>query len=380
MASENLNVDRHRDSIVQALNDAGLTAVKEVGLSGFKVDIALYDPAEPSKAILGLLLDGARWNSRDTVSDRDSLPVAVLKNKMGWTAVNRVWLPSWLTDPQGEVQRITQAFEEAKVASKLPKPKRVPKPKLTAREPTSSPSGGTGASSGTRSSVGTVTPGGGTTAVVTVAGIDVTRMNASQSATMSPATMNPFHKLLDSTEEWQPLGFEVFGSQDTLDYLHDTGVQGDIRSIVEQLTEQEGPVSTDRLAKFVASCFGFNRVVGKRIAAINAIGYPGHERDDEGFLYPQGTSVTDFSTWKKGTNEEVRVIGNISLGEIGNALVDIARVAHGIREEQLLKETSLALGTLKLTDAASTRMDAALALALRSGRLVLAGDYIRVRP
>jgi hypothetical protein len=104
--------DRMRKQILSALRDAGLNAVEEVGLSDFKVDIAIYDPKDNTKAVLGILLDGDRWNSRETVSDRDCLSVSLLRDRMGWPAIERIWLASWLRNASDEVLRIKSVYEE----------------------------------------------------------------------------------------------------------------------------------------------------------------------------------------------------------------------------------------------------------------------------
>lgn len=82
-----------------------------MGLSGFKVDIAVFNPKDQTKAVMGIMLDGHRWNARNTVNDRDLLPVAVLENKMGWPLV----------------ERIKAAFETAKTIK--PEAKKAPEPK-----------------------------------------------------------------------------------------------------------------------------------------------------------------------------------------------------------------------------------------------------------
>jgi len=381
LSTDQLDLDRHRRSVVEALTAAGLTAVEEVGLSGFKVDIALYDPSEPGKAILGLLLDGARWNSRDTVSDRDTLPIAVLTKKMGWTAINRVWLPSWVTDPTGEVERISQAFEAAKIASRLPKPKKEPKATLDAGG--GSPATARFSHSPAGQSPATITaPTNGTSAdgatIGTTLGATALSSAASTTVLIRPVGMNPFDQLLASTPTWEPLATYIAGEQGTLDYLYDRQVQAGVRAMVERLTALEGPVSFDRLGKFVASCFGFNRVVANRIEDINLMGYPGHERDAEGFIYPQGMSLSGFSEWRKGSDQHKRPLETVSLGEIANALVDITRISQGIREEQLISVAANALGALKVTASVNDRMTAALTGALQSGKLTRDEEHIRV--
>ena len=81
-------------------------------MSDFKVDIAIEDPDDPGRYILGILLDGERWRTRKTVGDRDALPMSLLQNKMGWAAIERIWLPTWLRDQEGETDRIMSVVDQ----------------------------------------------------------------------------------------------------------------------------------------------------------------------------------------------------------------------------------------------------------------------------
>ena len=78
----------------------------DVGLSNFRLDLVLARPENPQRPILPVLLDGESWKKRNTVSDRDVLPVEVLENLMGWPTVARIWWPMWLQNREEVVDRI----------------------------------------------------------------------------------------------------------------------------------------------------------------------------------------------------------------------------------------------------------------------------------
>jgi SpoU rRNA methylase family enzyme len=326
-------IDRHRVDVAEALVAAGLPAIQEVGLSDFKVDVALMGTGKNPSAVLGILLDGPRWNSRTTVSDRDSLPVALLTSRMGWPAIERIWLPNWLRDKSGEIARIKESYDAAlkaprkKVATKTQKPK----PIFTKR-------------------------------IEGVHGADQTK--------------NPVDDLLEKTETWRPLAVQIIAEQDYLNYLGDKGIKEGVQKVVMKLAEIEGPVSYERIGKFVANCFGYNRVVPQRVAAINGVVSREQAKDDEGFRFPPGLKVEEFLTWKKSAPGEGRSADQISLAEISNAMRDICRVAGGVRFEQLVKETSKVFGIQKMSNQILTRFEAAVAWGISNGRLSLNGDYI----
>jgi hypothetical protein len=326
--------DRMRKLVLTALKDAGLNAVEEVGLSDFKVDIAIYDPKDSTKAVLGILLDGPRWNARETVSDRDCLSVSLLRDRMGWPAIERIWLASWLRNPADEVQRIKDVVESVLKSGATPVKKAQKK-------------------------------------------IEVEPIFTTLNSDEVEDGENPIDRLLQEVDEWIPMYPAVIADKKYLDYLYDQGVQKAVNEIAVQLTDSEGPVSPGRLAKFVAGCFGLERVVTNRVDAINGLPYPGQKRDAEGFLFPKGETHLTFSLWRRGTEYSARHIQDVSLTEISNAMKSICAVAHGIRPEQLNKEVSRLFGITKVSAATNQRLDLARTFGLKNGRLVQDGEYVQ---
>ncbi len=99
---------RHAAEIADALRAAGCTVRTEVGLSDFRVDLAVAPPGA-DQPVLAVLLDSPVWAGRATTSDRDGLPYTVLRDVMGWPEVRRVWLPEWLTDRERVLAELVQA-------------------------------------------------------------------------------------------------------------------------------------------------------------------------------------------------------------------------------------------------------------------------------
>ena len=98
-------VDRHRDEIAAALRSLGIEVETAVGLSDFRVDLALT-PTGSGAPALAVLLDSPTWSHRRTTGDRDGLPLTVLQQLMGWPRVARVWLPDWLHDRDRVLERL----------------------------------------------------------------------------------------------------------------------------------------------------------------------------------------------------------------------------------------------------------------------------------
>lgn len=100
-----LPVDWHRHEIAEALRSRGLTVHVGVGHSSFAVDLVLARPDQPDRPRVAVLLDGHEWNQRGTVTDRDLLPVDVLR-QMGWERVERIWMPEWVRDSRAVTDRL----------------------------------------------------------------------------------------------------------------------------------------------------------------------------------------------------------------------------------------------------------------------------------
>lgn len=364
--------DRHQDNVAERLRDAGLLVKTDVGISGFRVDIAIYDPSDDSHAILGILLDGQRWSTRETVSDRDALPVSFLEGRMGWPRITRMWLPSWIRHPEDEINRIlglvgsplipAETTQASTVAAQTMKPEQ----KDQAFEP---PSVG-GADATEQAQTEDWLGDSADTSVDTVSSFRILSDSALSETTS-------WDTLIEAIETWRALRPSQVGGQEYMDYLRAPEVQKVVQDIAKQLTEYEGPVSRERFAKFVAACFGFTRVVKNRVESINQVPLPGHSRDNEGFLFPAGQKTEEYSGWRRGGGSDARALTDISLQEISNAMVHLAEISMGISASDIVSETARVLGIQRSSSAIVARMDAALALCLKLGRLADDGGYLK---
>jgi hypothetical protein len=104
-------LDRHREEIAEALRERGFAVQTDVGLSDFRVDLSVASTGASEHPVMAVLLDGPTWAARRTVSDRDGLPVEVLSRLMGWPAVERVWLPEWLSDRDAVLDRLGEQLD-----------------------------------------------------------------------------------------------------------------------------------------------------------------------------------------------------------------------------------------------------------------------------
>ncbi|MBL8766474.1 MAG: hypothetical protein JNL94_03860, partial [Planctomycetes bacterium] len=103
--------ERH---VLAALVAKGHEVDAQVGCSGYRIDLAIKDPAHPGRYVLGIECDGAFYHRAATARDRDRLRADVLR-RLGWT-LHRVWSTDWYADPAKELARIEHALAAALAA------------------------------------------------------------------------------------------------------------------------------------------------------------------------------------------------------------------------------------------------------------------------
>jgi very-short-patch-repair endonuclease len=78
----------------------------DYGMSSYPVDIAVRDPKNPDRFILGIECDGSRYAAQATVRDRDVLRPSVLSN-LGWKTF-RTWSVDWALDRRHSEERLLE--------------------------------------------------------------------------------------------------------------------------------------------------------------------------------------------------------------------------------------------------------------------------------
>ena len=351
-------VDRHKDDVAAALRAEGLSVTVGVGLSDFKVDLAVGPPGKPP--VLAILLDGPEWAERRTTNDRDGLPTTVLQHIMGWPMVMRIWLPSWLFSRDDVVATVC---ERAEIASRLPRhvgERRVSTGYAAAAPPQdgqplagAGPQGGAGAQGGAGPQDGQP--------------LAAARPNSAPTPAASPESYSPFIPRQEG-------GLSVLDGVKRRSPRHAAAVQDVMRRIVTE----EGPLSEARLFLLTAQCFGMTRPSVYRVRDMAAIIPSDLRRDpEERFVWPDERDPlrwSGFRTWEGVLKE--RPLEEIPLRELANALVAIARSAMGIDLDELLKQTLTVFNGTRLTEVPRRRLMAALQVAQDRGQLNVSGDIV----
>jgi very-short-patch-repair endonuclease len=96
----------------------GITVVPQYGVGGYRVDFAASHPQDADRMVLAIETDGASYHQSRSVRDRDRLRGEHLQ-RLGWS-FHRLWSTYWFADPQAEVARLREAYQQAVTAADPP--------------------------------------------------------------------------------------------------------------------------------------------------------------------------------------------------------------------------------------------------------------------
>ena len=102
-------------SICKAIKAHGMQCETMVGHSDFQVDIAVVDPCEPTKYMMGILLDGDGYRQTRNTRDREVAQIGVLKH-LGWNLC-RVWTIDWWDNRDKEINKLLSKLDVLKAES-----------------------------------------------------------------------------------------------------------------------------------------------------------------------------------------------------------------------------------------------------------------------
>jgi very-short-patch-repair endonuclease len=107
----NAETNEFEEAVRSALVDRGLTVDMQVGASRYRIDLAVRDPRNERRYLLGIECDGVSYHSARTARDRDLIRQLVLQ-RMGWR-IHRVWSTEWFHDRDRAVAAILRSVEQA---------------------------------------------------------------------------------------------------------------------------------------------------------------------------------------------------------------------------------------------------------------------------
>lgn len=353
VSSMGIRNDRHLSDIAEKLRDRGLRVGVDIGLSEFKVDIAVGTVDEPNEWVLAVLLDGPDWAERHTIHDRDCLPTVVLAGLLGWPRVARVWLPSWLTEQEkvlDELERLARMVpveeEEADASSSVDDWIEPNDTSESMDDPTRDTKDGFDRSDEVR-----------VENLIPMAGI------ANDHELLRQIEMPAFVPYPD-----EPL----LGSKDELDMLRSSSIARWVRNAMDDAIAQEGPIQVERLTRLVGRRFGLSRVARSRSEQLaNLLDVDQIRSHDLGrFVWPIELNPETWREFRHSEDYSYRDIHEIDHHEITNAMEYTVKATYSIEPEELIREAATLFGISRLGGKVRTRLEAVLEWAILENRLL----------
>lgn len=93
-------------AVLDVLRSKGYAVVPQLGVAGFRIDIAVKHPDYRSGYLAAIECDGASYHSGVSVRDRDRIRQEILES-LGWHGrIWRIWSTDWFRNPQAEAEKM----------------------------------------------------------------------------------------------------------------------------------------------------------------------------------------------------------------------------------------------------------------------------------
>ncbi|WP_341212454.1 DUF4011 domain-containing protein [uncultured Limimaricola sp.] len=104
------------EAVARALEAKGWEVRCQIGVSGYRIDLAVVHPDRGGAYLAGVECDGATYHSAATARDRDRVRQAVLEG-LGWR-IERVWSTDWFRAPGHVADRLDARLRAALAADR----------------------------------------------------------------------------------------------------------------------------------------------------------------------------------------------------------------------------------------------------------------------
>jgi superfamily I DNA and/or RNA helicase len=97
------------EDVAMVLERHNFMIEKQVGVSSFRIDLAVRHPDRPKVYAIGIECDGATYHSGKIARDRDRLRQMVLE-RLGWK-IYRIWSTDWFKNREKSIRNLINAVE-----------------------------------------------------------------------------------------------------------------------------------------------------------------------------------------------------------------------------------------------------------------------------
>lgn len=306
------------EAVYKELTYLGYQVEKQVGCSGYRIDLAVKDPDVSGRYLIGIECDGRTYHSSKTARDRDRLREEVLRG-LGWR-IHRVWSTDWIKDPRSEMQRLVSAIDEAKEAAETPE-------LLGPSE---------------------------------IQPVDDPVVESHSEAPLEIVVEDLPHDMSDGVPGAVPY-------QECNIWSVPRNVKGDgpfVGDVLAQIVKTEGPVHQEIVARRVAPLFGNERVGSQLRRAVEyyATTYAAGRFIRRGeYFWPTSLPLKTVPVRTPGSSDKPRAIAEICVEERAEAMFLTLRQAIGMGVDALIVQTARLLGynrtAVQIRDAMQEALD-----------------------
>ncbi|MEJ7764434.1 MAG: AAA domain-containing protein [Acidimicrobiales bacterium] len=375
--------DAHRSEVADALRARGLRVQENLGLSDFRIDLALSRPGDDGWKV-AVLLDGPGWAAKKTVYDREVLPRSVLCGAMGWAKIERIWFPMWL-NARDEVIDIIVAAVDA-----------------TSPPPTASAGGDHVEGAETSEDVVIAAPQQeaacppglpfqSSETVQEMMPADTSmRSDSKEAAGPSLVATQPVESERpavgavphpSSETLGEPLPYEVLGTRDVLDRITERGPRQLVLQAIQEVIRRDAPVPPAFVAYTVALQFGLERVRQNRLDAIIDV-IPANLRIEGHFgefVWRPDQDPASYDEYRTEMSDGAPPgVDIVPPEELVNAMFEIVTNGVAVSVEELATHTAAEFGLKRVPAAARNYLNEVIAWAVEVGWLAAVDGAIRV--
>ena len=310
--------------IANVIRRLGYDVVPQVGAAGYRIDMGVVHPDNPSQYILGVEADGATYHRTFVARDRDRLRQAVLEG-LGWR-FHRIWSTAWFRDRNNEEIRLKEALEAARFGKRI-------------------------------SAVAASRP----------QYVDVTIDEISTDATPPWITEYQSARLRSNPSKYD---------------FNDPRATAEIASAIKSVVTVEGPIHEDRVLRIVREHYGLGRA-GTQIresfsTALRMVLRGDYSRKD-GFISVEGQKLSTVRSPNPKVASTLRPIDEIPSEEIDLAVVSLLRDAMNATADELIVRISRLFGWARTGTEISAAVERSINRLKRSGQLSKAGSQLSVK-
>ena len=399
--------------VFDELTRRGLTLQPQVGVAGYRIDMAVLDDELAGRYVCGIECDGVAYHASQTARDRDRLRQQVLEGR-GWD-IHHVWSTDWFKDREGQVERLLRLVEESRARARDESARESESAGTGTLDPSSiDPASGDSKSADGASVDGASTDGasvdrgsadGASVDGVSIDGTAVDRTSidgiAADAASTNPASIDPASaertaidaavgpipgsRSSDAAPSLFPsieLKAEPYRMADARVRHRDADLGAaplvHLFAAIDDVVAAEAPVHVDDLTQRVAAMWGLSRAGSRATRRIEAALA---DAERAGRVQLRGEFVWNAEgTFAVRTRAEARIPAErIPPEEYREAVVRVLRATGGLPRKELTAQVRSLLGFSRTGARLEEQIGAAIAALLAEGVAGEASTGIRLR-